>query len=257
MQEFDRLVKIVKDLRNPETGCPWDTKQTPKSLVPNFIEELYECVEAIENEDWDDLSEELGDLMLHIVMQARIAEEEKRFDMAVLLHKINDKLVRRHPHIFGSDTVKDASEVKMNWEQIKLQEKSNRKSAIDGVPRSMPKLIVSWRMQEKAAAVGFDWDNHLQVITKLDEEVDELKEAIENDNRAQIEDEIGDVLFTVVNLSRKLGIDAESCLSAAINKFERRFKQVEKKFSEKEISMQHSTLEKLDEVWEEVKNTEQ
>ncbi|MCF7911153.1 MAG: nucleoside triphosphate pyrophosphohydrolase [Candidatus Cloacimonetes bacterium] len=256
MKEFDQLVQIVADLRKPEGGCPWDKKQTHASLVPNFIEELYEGIEAIEDGDMQDLREELGDLMLHIVMQSRIAEEDSDFTMAEVLQGINDKLVRRHPHIFGTDIVKDAEEVKMNWEQIKLKEKTFRKSALEGVPQGMPKLIVAQRMQEKAAAVGFDWDHHGQVFEKLDEEVIELKEAIESGDQEHIMEELGDLLFTVVNLSRKLGIDAESALSGTNRKFERRFRQVEEIYKSRKEKMHDSSLEQLDEVWETVKDTE-
>jgi len=256
MKEFDRLVQIVADLRNPETGCPWDKIQTHKSLVPNFIEELYESIEAIESGDMKDLQEELGDLMLHIVMQSRIAEETGDFEMSEVLQGINEKLIRRHPHIFGDEKVKDAKEVKLNWEQIKLKEKTHRKSALEGVPRGMPKLIVAQRMQEKAAAVGFDWDNHHQVFDKLSEEIAELKEAIEEEDPVHIEEELGDLLFTVVNLSRKLGIDAEMALSGTNRKFERRFKQVEEIYKDKKTKMHDSNLEQLDEVWEAVKDTE-
>lgn len=256
MEEFKELVNIVAKLRNKENGCPWDKVQTHSSLVPNFIEELYECIEAIEKSDFQHLSEELGDLLLHIVMQAQIAEEEKHFAMNDVLKKINDKLIRRHPHIFKDEKLSTSEEVKLNWEQIKLKEKKNRKSAIDGIPRAMPKLIVAQRMQEKAAAVGFDWSNHKQVFDKLDEEVDELHEAIANGKKHEIEEEIGDLLFTVVNLSRKLGFDSESSLSKTITKFERRFKQVEIIFKEKNQSMMDCTLEQLDEVWENVKDTE-
>ncbi|MCF7920997.1 MAG: nucleoside triphosphate pyrophosphohydrolase [Candidatus Cloacimonetes bacterium] len=256
MREFDELVEIVKRLRHPEKGCPWDNTQTHESLVPNFIEELYECVEAIEKNDMPHLAEELGDLMLHIVLQARIAEEEGHFEIAEVLASITDKITRRHPHIFGNVKMDTAAAVKLNWEQIKLKEKKSRISAIDGIPRGMPKLIVAQRMQEKAAAVGFDWDNHEQVFEKLDEEVIELKEAISLGVHQNIEDEIGDVLFTVVNLSRKLGFDSENSLTKTISKFERRFKQVEERFKQKQKSMQDSSLEELDEVWDAVKDTE-
>lgn len=256
MKEFDELVKIVKDLRHPEEGCPWDKKQTHKSLVPNFIEELYESVEAIEAGSMEDLKEELGDLLLHIVMQCRIAEEEGNFTVRDVLRGISDKLIRRHPHIFGDEEVSGVTEVKLNWEQIKLKEKSHRKSALEGVPRSMPKLIVAQRMQEKAAAVGFDWEHFSNVFAKLDEEVLELKEAISQNDEDAIEDELGDVLFTVVNLSRKLGVDSETALSRTIKKFERRFKKVEEIYKEEKRDMHASTLEQLDEVWEIAKDTE-
>jgi tetrapyrrole methylase family protein / MazG family protein len=256
MKEFDELVKIVADLRDPQKGCPWDKIQTHISLVPNFIEELYESIEAIEENNMSDLKEELGDLMLHIVMQCRIAEEEGAFVMAQALQGINEKIIRRHPHIFGKAEVSDSTEVKLNWEQIKLKEKKLRKSAIEGVPRAMPKLIVAQRMQEKAAAVGFDWDNHTQVFDKLEEEIKELQEAIADGNINMIEEEVGNLIFTVVNLSRKLGIDSETALSMANQKFERRFKKVEEIFRNNKKEMHDSNLEQLDEIWETIKNTE-
>ena len=256
MEEFDKLVQIVADLRNPEAGCPWDKIQTHKSLVPNFIEELYESIEAIEAGDMEDLREELGDLMLHIVMQSRIAEEAGNFKMGEVLQSINEKLIRRHPHIYADEQVEDAKGVKLNWEQIKLKEKTHRKSALEGVPLGMPKLIVAQRMQEKAAAVGFDWDNYHQVFDKLSEEIAELKEAIEEEDPVHIEEELGDLLFTVVNLSRKLGIDAEMALSGTNRKFERRFMQVEEIYNGKKTKMHDSSLEQLDEVWKTVKDTE-
>lgn len=256
MKEFDKLVQIVKDLRNPEAGCPWDKIQTHKSLVPNFIEELYESIEAIESGDMKDLQEELGDLMLHIVMQSRIAEEAGDFKMSEVLQSINEKLIRRHPHIYADEQVETAKDVKLNWEQIKLKEKTHRKSALEGVPRGMPKLIVAQRMQEKAAAVGFDWDDHHQVFDKLSEEIAELQEAILEKDPVHIEEELGDLLFTVVNLSRKLGIDAEMALSGTNRKFERRFMQVEEIYKDKKTKMHDSSLEQLDEVWETVKDTE-
>ena len=207
MKEFSELVEIMAKLRDPEKGCPWDKKQTHSSLVPNFIEELYECIEAIEKKDYTHLAEELGDLMLHVVMQATIAEDAEEFTIKDVLNKTNTKIISRHPHIFGDGEAKTVDEVKLNWEQIKLKEKKSRKSAIDGIPYAMPKLIVAQRMQEKAAAVGFDWTNHQQVFDKLDEEVEELHEAIESGHQQHIEEELGDLLFTVVNLSRKLGFD--------------------------------------------------
>ncbi len=256
MEEFDKLVKIVADLRDPEKGCPWDKKQTHTSLVPNFIEELYESLEAIEEDDMPDLREELGDLLLHIVMQSRIAEEDGDFEISDVLKGINDKIVRRHPHIFGTEKAESVAEVKLNWEQIKLKEKQYRKSALEGVPRAMPKLIVAQRMQEKAAAVGFDWNNHIQVFEKLDEEIAELKEAIAEGKQIAIEEEIGDVIFTVVNLSRKLGIDAETALSGTNRKFEKRFRKVEEIYKNNKAEMHNSSIEQLDEVWKIVKNTE-
>lgn len=255
MKEFDRLVEIVEQLRHPETGCPWDIKQTSQSLIPNFIEELYECIEAIENEDYEHLSEELGDLMLHIVMQCNLAEDY--FSLEKMLRKINEKLIRRHPHVFGNKTEKSAEKVKLNWEKIKqVEKKKTRTSAIDGIPFSMPKLIVAQRMQEKAASVGFDWPSVEPVMEKLEEEKQEFEEAFLANNFEEMQNELGDLLFTIVNLARKLGFDAESALTRTIRKFERRFKEVEKHYKKKQKNMHNSNLEQLDEVWEITKQGE-
>jgi MazG family protein len=256
MKEFDKLKKIVADLRDPQTGCPWDLKQTPKSMIPNFIEELYECIEAIEKESSEDLEEELGDLMLHIVMQVQIAEEQRRFTMEGVLDKISSKLIRRHPHIFGDGVATDAEGVKLNWEKIKLQEKSHRKSVLEGVPKNMPALIVAQRMQEKAAAVGFDWKSVEPAIKKLEEETLEFDEAFQANDRAEMENELGDMLFSIVNISRKLGFDTETALRKTIDKFERRFGYVERKFKAKERDMKKCSLAELDEVWDEAKAKE-
>lgn len=251
MKEFDRLIEVVKQLRDPESGCPWDLKQTHKSLVPNFIEELYESIEAIENEDYTDLSEELGDLLLHIAMQVRIAEENQQFIWQDVLNKITDKLVRRHPHIFGDVKANDVGTIKVNWEKIKQQEKAKvRDSIIDGIPHSMPGLIVAQRMQEKAAAVGFDWPEVDQAVDKMNEELDEFSEAYHNNDKDSMEAEIGDLMFSLVNVSRKLGIDAETALRRTIKKFENRFKHIEKYHNEHDLDINQSTLEKMDEIWE-------
>ncbi|PID28440.1 MAG: nucleoside triphosphate pyrophosphohydrolase [Candidatus Cloacimonadota bacterium] len=254
MKEFDRLTEIVKKLRNPEKGCPWDLKQTSKSLIPNFIEELYEAVEEIEKEDYESLAEELGDLMLHIVMQVRIAEEENHFSMEDVLTGISEKLIRRHPHIFSSPDNISADEVKKNWEQIKQSEKKEiRKSLLDGIPFSMPGLIVAQRMQEKAASAGFDWDSPELVFDKIDEEITEIKEAVANNNQDEIEEEIGDLLFSAVNLARKLNADSETALRRAIKKFKVRFNKIEEYHHRNGENIYESSLEKLDEIWTSVK----
>jgi MazG family protein len=257
MKEFDELVEIIKKLRNPQTGCPWDIKQTHSSLIPNFMEELYEVVEAIENNDMVDLEEELGDLMLHIVMQAQIAEEEGEFNLAKVLNKINAKLIRRHPHIFGNAEAKDSATVKQKWEAIKLQEKKHtRSSVIDGIPKSMPGLIVAQRMQEKAAAVGFDWNEAKAAFAKLKEEIFEFEHELQMGDNAKMQSELGDILFSAVNVARKTGLDAETALRETISKFERRFKQVEKYHQENNLDMKKSNLEQLDEIWNKAKATE-
>jgi MazG family protein len=253
MQEFDRLVHIVDRLRDPESGCPWDLKQTPESLIPNFIEELYECVEAIEAGDHDDLREELGDLLLHIVMQVRIARENDRFNFEEVLQGIGDKLVRRHPHIFGDINLTDAGEVKMHWERLKQKEKTTRESVIDGIPRSMPALIVAQRTQEKAASVGFDWPGPEPVLDKLHEEVAEFEAAFRDNDKEAVAEELGDLFFTLVNMSRKLGLDSEAVMKKATDKFSTRFRAVERVCRENRDDIHECTLEKLDAIWETVK----
>jgi MazG family protein len=257
VKEFDELRDIVRKLRDPENGCPWDTQQTHRSMIPNFIEELYEAIEAIENNDYEHLSEELGDLMLHIMMQVGMSEEKKQFTMEKVLDKINSKLIRRHPHIFGEGIAMDADGVKMNWERIKqLEKKDQRKSMIDGIPRTMPALIIAQRMQEKAAAAGFDWQEIDPVLDKLEEEVGEFREALNQNDMEEVEKEIGDILFSIVNISRKFGLDAESSLKRTIRKFESRFKKIEEYHNNQNLNMQDSSLEKLDEIWELAKKTE-
>lgn len=258
MKEFDKLIEIIEKLRDPENGCPWDIKQTHQSLIPNFIEELYESVEAIENEDYQHLAEELGDLMLHIIMQTQISKEEERFTIQEVLKKINDKLIRRHPHVFGDGYAKDAKGVKKNWERIKFEEKSrSRKSAIDGIPAKMPALIIAQRMQEKAASIGFDWPKPLPAIKKMQEEIEEFEEEFHKKNREKMQDELGDMFFSIVNIARKLEFDAESCLKRTIKKFETRFKKVEKHFKNNNKNMLNANLEKLDEIWEIAKKSEE
>ena len=257
MKEFDKLMEVIEKLRNKENGCPWDLKQTHESLIPNFIEELYESVEAIENKDYKHLSEELGDLMLHIVMQVQIAREDNRFKMEDVLTQINDKLIRRHPHIFGDGHATDADGVKMNWERIKLEEKKHsRTSAIDGIPQNMPALIVAQRMQEKAASVGFDWPDLAPAVDKLEEEVKEFQEAYENKDIEEMQNELGDMIFAIVNIARKSGFDTETALRRTISRFESRFKKVENHFISNGKKMLDASLEQLDEIWEIAKESE-
>lgn len=251
MKEFDKLIEIVERLRNPKDGCPWDRKQTHKSLIPNFIEELYEAVEAIENNDLQHLSEELGDLLLHIVMQTQIAVEKAEFDMQKVISKINRKLVNRHPHIFGNHQVTDAAQVKKNWEQIKQKEKRHvRKSILDGIPKIMPALIIAQRIQEKAASVGFDWDDLAPAVAKVKEEFNEFEESYKKHDKKEMESELGDIIFAVVNIARKSEIDAESALKKTIKKFRNRFQQIEKYHKDKDLDIKESSLEELDEIWE-------
>ncbi|MBW6513165.1 MAG: nucleoside triphosphate pyrophosphohydrolase [Candidatus Syntrophosphaera sp.] len=250
MTEFQKLVDIIAQLRDPVSGCPWDVKQTSQSLVPNFIEELHEAVEAIEDGDGAALMEELGDLMLHVVFQAQIASEEGRFDIADVLRGIAQKLVRRHPHVFGDLDVADADAVKLNWERLKKQEKTKRQSVLEGIPRSLPALIYAQRTQEKAASVGFDWPNITPILAKLNEEEAELREALDSEDILQIREELGDLLFTIVNLARKLHIDAESALKETARKFHKRFNYIEEHYRKNGADIHEASLEELDAVWD-------
>lgn len=254
MTSFEKLVSIVNRLRDPETGCPWDLKQTPESLIPNFIEELHEAVEAIEENDDAALTEELGDLLLHIVFQAQIAAEENRFAMEDVIRAINHKLERRHPHVFGDLSLDDADAVKMNWERIKKAEKTERISVLEGIPRALPGLIFAQRTQEKAASVGFDWPDHLPVMDKLHEEIAELNEALASGDPECIKDEVGDLLFTVVNLARKLHLDSETCVKSTTRKFTERFQYIEAHYRTTGKDIHDASLEELDSLWEKAKD---
>tara|TARA_B110001454_G_scaffold205187_1_gene214575 strand:+ start:5301 stop:6050 length:750 start_codon:yes stop_codon:yes gene_type:complete len=238
MDKFNKLIKIVKKLKGPD-GCEWDRKQTHQSLTPYLLEETHEVIEAIENKDYDALKEELGDLLLHVIFQADLASDKNKFSVEELLDGINNKLIRRHPHIFLDDF--NHSYKKRSWEAIKKKEK-NRDSVLDGVPKSLPALLQSRRIQEKAAGVGFDWDNNSQVLDKVEEEILELKESIIKNKG--INEELGDVLFTLVNLSRHLDIDPELSLKRSTEKFMRRFKAIED-----EVDIEKLSLEELDEIW--------
>ena len=238
MDKFNKLIKIVKKLKGPD-GCEWDRKQTHQSLTPYLLEETHEVIEAIEKKDYDALKEELGDLLLHVIFQADLASDKNKFSVEELLDGINNKLIRRHPHIFLDDF--NHSYKKRSWEAIKKKEK-NRDSVLDGVPKSLPALLQSRRIQEKAAGVGFDWDNNSQVLDKVEEEILELKESIIKNKG--INEELGDVLFTLVNLSRHLDIDPELSLKRSTEKFMRRFKAIED-----EVDIEKLSLEELDEIW--------
>lgn len=250
MDHYKELVNIIKKLRDKENGCPWDLKQTNKSLLPNFVEELYEAVEAIEEEDWDSVAIELGDLLLHIVMQSVIAEENGLFTTDDVVKLICEKLIRRHPHIFGNAKVNNVAEIKQNWEKIKKEEhKDSQRSVLAGIPDAMPSLIIAERIQDKAASVGFDWPSVEPVWDKLYEEIEELKNVVPG-NVEHLEEELGDVLFSTVNLARKLGIDAETALRKSVKKFRKRFEYIERLYNEKGMNIYNSTLEQLDAAWE-------
>ena len=249
------LVDVMHTLRSPG-GCPWDIEQTHESLRTNIIEEVYEVIEAIDLQDKDLLCEELGDLLLQIVFHARMAEETGDFAMQDVVDGITEKLIRRHPHIFGDVQVADAGQVLVNWEAIKQQEKPERTSAIDGIPKGLPALMYAWKLQKKAAKVGFDWEEIGPVWDKCSEELAELKEAVGEKNQKHIEEELGDLLFAVVNLARFLKVQPELALLGTNKKFTRRFNYVEKQVKKSGHEWEDFTLDELDKWWNEAKQAE-
>ena len=242
---FIRLLEIMDDLREK---CPWDRKQTMESLRNLTIEETYELADAILDKDIEGVKEELGDLMLHMVFYAKIAEEEKAFDVADVLNDVCEKLINRHPHIYGDVVAEDEETVKKNWEQLKLQE--GKKSVLGGVPRSLPSMVKAYRMQEKTAQVGFEWEDVSQVWEKVEEEIGELKEAIESKDQLKIEEEYGDVLFSLINYGRFIKVDPETALEKINRKFKIRFEYIEK---HAEKSLDEMTLEEMDSLWNKAK----
>ena len=250
---FLELIDIVERLRAPD-GCPWDKEQTHDSLLPYFLEETYEVIESIELSDWKTLQEELGDVLLHILLQAQIAKESNKFDILDTLNGINKKLINRHPHVFGSKEKDNFSEVKKDWELQKHIEK-RRESRLDGVPKTLPSLTRAQRLQEKASLAGFDWDNIEPVWNKLYEEIEELKQANETGGKIEIEEEIGDVLFTVVNISRFLGIPAEDMLRKSNEKFIQRFKKIEQELILKGIPIEKATSKQMNKIWDRMKKS--
>lgn len=249
MKEFERLVQIIKVLRG-ENGCPWDREQTLESLKPCLREEVAELLEAMEG-DVEEHKGELGDVLMNLVFQADICEDEGKFNIEDVAYEINEKLIRRHPHVFKKrDEGITTDEVLVNWDEIKKTEKlhENRKSALDGVPKYLPALSKAQKIQKKASKVGFDWENIDQVIEKLYEEIDELKVEISKKDRKNIEEELGDVLFSVVNIARFLDVDATEALEKTINKFDRRFRYVEEK-----CDVKKANLDELENFWNEAK----
>jgi XTP/dITP diphosphohydrolase len=254
ISQMKAFVEIVKILRKE---CPWDKKQTHKSISHLMIEETYEAVDAIFKQDFDELAKELGDILLHIVMQSLIAEEENRFTFADVIQKISEKMILRHPHIFNKDNaLGNITEEKVleNWEKIKMTE--GRKSVLEGVPNSLPALLKAERIQEKAAKVGFDWDNKNDVWKKVEEEIGELKHEIEFGDKDKIEDELGDVIFAIVNAARFEKIVPENALQRTNNKFIRRFQYIEQKAKANNLDLKEMTLAEMDEFWNEAKALE-
>jgi len=250
-QAFSRLLQIMDDLREK---CPWDKKQTLQSLRQQTIEELYELTDAITNEDFKGIREELGDLLLHIVFYAKIGTEQQQFTITDVITGICEKLVARHPHIYGDVKVENEEDVKRNWERLKLKE--GKKSVLSGVPVSLPALVKSMRLQEKAKQVGFEWDTREQVWDKVEEETKELVEAVELDNKDEMEAEFGDLLFALVNYSRFLKIDAENALERTNKKFIRRFSRMEEMAAGDGKRLDEMSLTEMDGLWNKVKEEE-
>lgn len=246
--DFQAFVRVVRRLRR---DCPWDRKQTHKSLRHALIEETYEVVQALDDGDMRELSKELGDLLLHVVLQATIAEQNGEFLLREVLAQETEKLIRRHPHVFGTTKVKNSEEVKQNWERLKMKE--GRTSVLEGIPRYMPALIRALRVQQRAAKVGFDWENEEQVWKKVREELEEVREALRGKKHVKREEEFGDLLFALVNYARFLRINPENALRGTIEKFTSRFHYIEAQLAKKGKTAHDSTLEEMDELWEQAK----
>jgi len=246
LKAFERLLNIMDDLRSK---CPWDKKQTFQTLRNLTIEETYELADAISDNDLDGIKEEIGDLLLHMVFYAKLGDEVGAFNIADALNAVCEKLIHRHPHIYGDVKVDSEEEVKQNWEQLKLKE--GKKSVLEGVPKSLPAMVKAYRMQEKTALVGFEWKDKEQVWDKVVEEMDELKETIdENMSQSRREDEFGDVLFSLINYARFIGVDPETALDRTNKKFKSRFEYIEAKAPKSLVDM---TLEEMDQLWNEAK----
>ena len=248
LKAFDRLLTIMDELRDK---CPWDQKQTMETLRSLTIEETYELGDAILDQDLKEVKNELGDLLLHIVFYAKIGSETKDFDISDVINSICDKLIHRHPHIYGDVVVEDETEVKQNWENLKLRE--GKTSVLQGVPKSLPALVKASRIREKVAGVGFDWEHSDQVWEKVEEELGELKSEITSKNQEAIEDEFGDVLFSLINYARFLKINPENALERTNKKFIKRFQYLESKAKTLQKSLSEMTLSEMDVYWEEAK----
>lgn len=252
MTEFEKLCDIVAKLRGPN-GCPWDREQTNVSLVPPLLEEAYEVAGAVHAQDEANLREELGDLLLSIVMHAQIASEEKRFDIDEIAREISEKLIRRHPHVFGKSEARGSEAVERQWEAIKREEKKGDAHYLANLPMALPALMRAEKAQKKAARVNFDWRELRDVIAKVEEELKETKRAVASAEARMIADEIGDLLFAVVNLARKCQFEAESLLQSATDKFVARFSEMEDRLRARGGKLGEANLEELDVIWEEIK----
>ncbi|NIX16097.1 MAG: nucleoside triphosphate pyrophosphohydrolase [Candidatus Dadabacteria bacterium] len=251
-KKFEDLVELARFLRSPE-GCPWDKDQDLHKLKSYIIEEAYEAVQAIESEDIDEITEELGDLFFQVIFAAQIGREEKKFDIDVIINSLHNKLIRRHPHVFGEKKAKNAEEAVKSWQTQKLNEKKRKRTLLE-IPRDMPALLRAQRVGEKASNVGFDWQDSRDVLQKIDEELNELKEEIKKGDAEGIEQEWGDLVFTLVNLGRHLKIDGESSVHQAVNKFISRFSKIEEKAKQQGKQLTELSLTEMDSIWNEIKS---
>ena len=254
-EQLNILIKTFKELRNPESGCPWDREQTFKSIASCSIEEAYEVADAIEREDFDSLKSELGDLLFQVIFHAEMASEKEIFDLEDVIFELNDKLTRRHPHVFEDGSVSSAQDSLKIWEDIKAQERKEKKqdSLMDDVPVNLPSLSRAKKLQKRAARVGFDWQNSDRVFDKIDEEILELKNEKATENKERISEEIGDIFFTLVNLTRHYDLDPEDIIRKANLKFEMRFRKMEQMAEQMHEKLDDMTLEQLEIMWQKVK----
>jgi tetrapyrrole methylase family protein/MazG family protein len=250
--DFQKLLNIMEKLRG-DGGCPWDKEQTRESLKPFILEEAYELIEAIESGDPEKMKEELGDLLFQIVFQCQVAKERKEFEISDVIEKITKKMITRHPHVFGEAEYRTSAEVIVQWEEQKKLEGKRRESILEGVPEALPSLLRAHRLQNRAASVGFDWDKVGDALKKLDEELKEFKKALETKEKNEIGEELGDILFMLVNVSRFIGVNPEDALRKTIAKFISRFRYIEMKAANNGRKLSDMTLGEMDKLWEEAK----
>lgn len=269
-QDITRLIEIMEALRQPETGCPWDVVQTFETIKPYTLEEAYEVADAIERADMDDLCDELGDLLLQVVFHARMAEEAGDFAFGDVVEAITRKMIRRHPHVFARSDADTPQAVKLQWDQIKQAEKAERrdrrarrglpedaaKGHLGSVQRSFPALVEALKLQERAAKVGFDWSSPEPILDKIEEEIAELREALTSNDKAKVADELGDLIFAVVNIGRHVGADPEMALRGTNTKFRRRFSHIETTLDANGENLEEATLERMEELWQAAKAIE-
>lgn len=254
LKAFERLLDIMEELREK---CPWDSKQTLESLRTLTIEEVYELADAIVEDDLQEIKKELGDIIMHVVFYALIGREKEVFDITDVINGICDKLVFRHPHIYGDASASDANEVEENWERIKLREQGGRKSVLGGLPKSLPAMVKAYRIQDKVRGVGFDWDRREQIWDKIDEELDELQTELDNADADKAEAEFGDFLFSVINAARLYGINPENALERTNKKFARRFNYLEEQTLARGKDLKDMPLQEMDTIWEEAKGQDE